>query len=182
MRFAFHITTTEKDYWEYNTFMAFRSPYVRRTNIWRRSLFVAVFLLFSLSYFLVWGFTVDALLRFIPYALILGILALFIRPLNLLSLKMYMNKLKRQEKPLYSPHSDIVFYEDRLEETTPVGKHEYIYTAIDRISVMRNRTVYIHANRAIGYILPLSCFASEEEQAAFIVFIKEKCDKITVYR
>ena len=71
----------------------------------------------------------------------------------------------------YSPSSVIEFYEDVFIETTPDNKTEQKYSAIERISVVDNKVVYIHVNNIMSYILPFSCFESKEQYNEFFAQI-----------
>ena len=74
-----------------------------------------------------------------------------------------------------------VYYEDVFIETTPDNRTEQKYSAIERISVVDNKVVYIHVNNIMSYILPFSCFESNEQYNEFFKFIKTKCSNIDIY-
>lgn len=93
-----------------------------------------------------------------------------------------MKGLKKKGKMSYSPVSVIEFYDDRLVEITQEQKIEQKYTAIERISVVDNRIIYIHVNHVMAYLLPLTCFESTEQYNDFLAFIKEKCNQIDIYQ
>ena len=81
----------------------------------------------------------------------------------------------------YSPVSDMEFYDESFIETTPENKTEQKYSAIERISVITDKVIYIHINTVMAYILPIYCFESKEQYAEFLEFIKTKCKNIDVY-
>ena len=81
----------------------------------------------------------------------------------------------------YSPESLIVFSEETFSEITPENKIEQKYSVIEHISVVDNKTMYIHVNNIMAYILPLSCFESLEQYNSFMEFIKTKCNQINFY-
>ena len=81
----------------------------------------------------------------------------------------------------YSPASDMEFYDECFIETTPENKCEQKYSAIERISVITDKVIYIHVNNVMSYILPFSSFESGEQWNDFLSFIKTKCANIDVY-
>ncbi|MBR4845922.1 MAG: hypothetical protein IKU98_05835, partial [Bacteroidaceae bacterium] len=81
----------------------------------------------------------------------------------------------------YSPLSVIEFYEDVFIETTPENKTEQKYTAIERVSVVDNKVVYIHVNNIMSYILPVSRFESKKQYDEVFEFINTKCSTIDIY-
>ena len=71
----------------------------------------------------------------------------------------------------YSPSSVLEFYEDRFIETTEEKRTEQKYSAVERISIVDNKMIYIHVNNIMSYMLPLSCFESKEQYDCFFDFI-----------
>ena len=82
----------------------------------------------------------------------------------------------------YSPVSEIEFYDESFVEITPDNKTEQKYSAIERVSVVTDKVVYIHVNNVMSYILPLSCFESKEQYNNFLYFVRSKCANIDVYK
>ena len=68
-----------------------------------------------------------------------------------------------------------------IVEITPDNKTETNYSAVERISIVDNKMIYIHVNNVMAYILPISCFESTEQYNSFMDFIKTKCSDIDVY-
>ena len=81
----------------------------------------------------------------------------------------------------YSPESVLEFYDDCFVETMPDGKIEQKYSAIERVSIVDNKMIYIHVSNVMGYMLPMACFESIEQYAKFFDFIRTKCANIDVY-
>ena len=81
----------------------------------------------------------------------------------------------------YSPESIMEFYEDRLVETTSDNKTELKYSAVERISIVDHKMIYIHVNNVMSYILPISSFESREQYDRFLGFIRTKCANIDIY-
>ena len=59
------------------------------------------------------------------------------------------------------------FFDEYFTETTPQNKTEQKYDSIERISVIQGKTIYIHVNNVMSYLLPVSCFDSKEQYDAF---------------
>lgn len=81
----------------------------------------------------------------------------------------------------YWPESVIEFWEERFIETTPDNKTEQKYSAIERVSIVDNKMIYIHINSLMSYMLPLTCFESKEQYYNFIHFINAKCAHVDIY-
>ena len=82
----------------------------------------------------------------------------------------------------YSPVSEMEFYDESFIEITSDNKTEQKYSAIERVSVITDKVVYIHVNNVMSYILPLSCFESKEQYNNFLDFVRSKCANIDVYK
>lgn len=89
--------------------------------------------------------------------------------------------MKKSGKMGYSPVAVLEFYQDSFVEITPENKTEQKYTAIERISIVDNKILYLHVNNVMAYMLPLSCFAGKEQYDAFLEFMATKCTYIDVY-
>ena len=109
------------------------------------------------------------------------LLIVFTKQHYLLSAKREIKSFKKKGKQLYSPVSYMEFYDDLFCETTENEKNELKYEAIESVSVINEKIVYLHKNDALAFILPISCFISNEQYDAFIEFIKTKCPKIDFY-
>jgi len=97
------------------------------------------------------------------------------------TLKKQIKLLKGNGKMGYSPSSVIEFYEDNFIEITSENKTESKYSAIERVSIVDNKIMYIHLNNVMAFLLPMACFESAEQYESFKEFIKTKCAKIDVY-
>ena len=181
MNFQFNVNLSDSDYLNYNEFWLLRSPYGKKQVISFRltvaALFVAIFFvllsagLFSRDSFIV-----------IISLFIGGLLVqLLLTKILSRSLKLQIKSLKKSGKMSYSPSSVVAFSEDSVSETAPDKKNEDKYSAIERISIVDNKVIYIHVNNLMAYILPLSCFESKEQYNDFLDFIKTKCANIDIY-
>lgn len=182
MNFRFNVNVNDQDYLDYNTFWMLRSPYGKKQIKTFRITIVVLFAIFILISLFSGQFTVDALWGVIPILIVLFIAQMFLTKFLAWSLKGQIKTLKKSGKMGYSPNSIIEFSEDSFFETTPDNKTEHNYSAIERISVVDNKMMYIHVNNVMSYMLPLSCFETKEQYDEFLEFLKTKCKNIDVYK
>ena len=181
MKFKFNINTNDQDYLDYNKFWMLRSHYGKKQMTYFRIIFAVIIGVYILISLYGGNFTFDSFIGIIPMTILLILLELLLSPLFVLLLKSHLKNLKKKGKMGYSPSSVIEFYEDVFIETTPDNKTEQKYSAIERISVVDNKVVYIHVNNIMSYVLPFSCFESNEQYNEFFEFIKIKCSNIDIY-
>lgn len=181
MKFQFHINLTDRDYLNYNIFWMTKSPYGKKQMMKFRIVITVCFALLCLLSLYVGKFSGKAFIGIIPYLILLGLFQLLLKPSFVRSFKASMKSLKKQGKMAYSPKSEIEFFEDSFTETTPENRTEQTYASVERISVIKNEVIYIHVNNVMSYLLPLSCFESEEQYNEFMKFLQSKCRDITVY-
>ena len=182
MHFKFHINLNDNDYLNYNTFWTIKSPYGRKQMLSFRITIAILFVAISLLFLFRGKFSADAWIGIIPYVVLLVLFELLLNPLFCLILKGKIKSLKTKGKMGYSPVSEIEFYDESFIEITPDNKTEQKYSAIERVSVITDKVVYIHVNNVMSYILPLPCFESKEQYDGFLNFMKSKCSNIDVYR
>ena len=181
MLYQFDVTLSDKDYLDYNIFWMIKSPYGRKQMLKFRLLIVTIFVVLALISLVSGDFAPQAFLTLIPYAIMLLLVQLLFNSIFILTLKAQMKALKKQGKMGYTPTATIAFFEDKFVESAATNTTEQAYTAIERISVMENRAIYIHVNNVMSYILPFSCFASDEEREALLAFLKTKCGTVDLY-
>ena len=181
MKFQFNVNVNDQDYLHYNTFWMIRSPYGKKQiKTFRITITVLIAILILISLFS-GGFSLESVLGVIPLLIILSLTQIFLNKFFSWSLKVHIKTLKKSGKMGYSPRSVIEFYEESFVETTPENKTEHKYSAIERISVVDNKMIYIHVNNIMSYMLPLSSFESKEQYNSFFEFIKTKCANIDIY-
>ena len=181
MKFQFNVNTTDKDYFYYNKFWMLRSHYGKKQMMGFRIVIAVIFGVYIFISLYGGNFTVDSFISVIPMAILLIIFELLFSSLFVFFLKGHLKSLKKKGKMGYSPSSVIEFHEDVFIETTPDNKTEQKYSAIERVSVVDNKVVFIHVNNIMSYILPFSCFESNEQYNEFFEFIKTKCSNIDIY-
>lgn len=181
MDFKFNVKLTDQDYFDFNKFWLIRSPYGKKQTRSFRIIFTVILGFFIIGVLVRDRFTPEAFIGAIPFALLLVLLQVFLNPWLTWSVKGQLKRMKKVGKMAYSPDSLLEFGEESIVETTPEERTERNYGAIERISVVDNKVIYIHTNNAAAYILPLSCFVSQEQCDGFFEFIKTKCPNIDIY-
>ena len=181
MLFELKINLTDEDYFEFNKFWMLKSHYGRSQMLKMRLMIVGIFLLSILIFGMGDGLSSFTLVYAAPLLIALGLFQLFFNKFMESSLKSHIKSLKKKGKPGYSPESTIQFGENTLTEITPTARGEQAYSAIERISIVGEGAIYVHINTLGAYILPASAFPTAESRAAFIEFIKTKCQNIDLY-
>lgn len=181
MKFEFNVNVDDNDYLDYNAFWLLRSHYGKKQMLNFR-IFIAVIFGLGILYVLhSGGFTLVSFIATLPMLILLVVMELLFSPFYIFFLKGYLKSLKKRGKMGYSPASIIAFHEEFFIETTPNNKTEYKYSAVERISIIEDKVVYIHLNNILSYILPFSCFENKEQYNEFIKFMKTKCTDIDRY-
>lgn len=181
MLFKFNVNTTDEDYLDYNIFWMTKSHYGKKSMVGARNIFLIIAVVISLLIFVKDGFSLHTAITIIPYLIAIALLAILYKPFCIWLLKVQIKSMKRQGKLAYSPISDMEFYEEYFTETTPDNKTEQKYTSVERVSILANKTMYIHVNNVMSYILLYSSFESEEQYEKFLAFIKTKCENIDTF-
>lgn len=181
MHFKFYINLNDKDYLDYNTFWMIRSPYGKKQMLKFRLAIAILFACISFLSLLTGKFSAKAWIGVIPYAIFLVLFELLLNPFFTWILRGSIKSLKSKGKMGYSPVSEMEFYDESFIETTPDNKSEQKYSAVERVSVIADKVIYIHVNSVMSYILPFSCFASKEQYEQFLDFLKTKCTSIDLY-
>ena len=180
MNFRFQIHLSDNDYLEYNKFWFLRSHYGKRIMVDVRILLVVLVLIASFGIAVSEEFSPNAVLRVLPLFLFLVVLQLLLNPIYIFIFRKYLKSLKKKGKMPYTPESVMEFYEDFFLEMSPESKIEQRYSSVERISLVDSKTIYLHINNIMAYILPASAFQSGEEWTGFIEFIQSKCPNIPV--
>ena len=181
MEFKFDVHLNDRDYFDYNKFWMIRSPYGKKQMIKFRVIISVLFCVVLLVSLMGGGFTADALLGTIPYCVVFVLVQLLFNSIFVWTLKGQLKALRKKGKMGYSPVSCMEFFEDSFREATPENSSEQRYSALERVSVIEGRVIYLHVNNVMAYLLPYGCFASEEQYSEFLAFIQTKCERIDSY-
>ncbi|MBQ3151746.1 MAG: YcxB family protein [Clostridia bacterium] len=181
MKFRFDININDEDYLEFHGFWMIRSPYGKKQTKKVRIILSVMFAVGIAITMVRGGFNTDtyisAALMIVVYLIIQALFTRFL----LRSLKSQLKMLKKSGKMGYSPNAVMEFYDEIFVETTPENRTEQSYSAVERVSVVEDRTIYIHINNVMAYILPVTAFESKEQYDSFLSFIRTKCAIVDVY-
>lgn len=183
MLFKFNIHLDDKDYLDFHLFWMTRSPYGKKNILLVRILAAVVLGAMALVSLADGSDSLKTfLLGVIPHIILLALFELLLVPFLGWSVKGQLKALKKKGKMGYSPVSELEFYDETFVEITPDTKTEQTYSAIERVSIIAGKIIYLHANNVSAYLLPLSCFASKEQFDKFCAFLQTKCANIRVYK
>lgn len=181
MKFQFAANINDQDYINFNDFCMVKSYYGKKQMKSIRILFIALFVALWLFSLFSGDFTKESFFGIIPSAILCVLVQVFLPKIFMGLNKMHIKNLKRGGKMPYSPSSVMEFYDDYFVESTPENKTQQKYVAVERISVVEGKTIYIHINKLMAYILPISCFNSKEQFESFVEFTKTKCENVDIY-
>ena len=178
MRFKFNIHVTEKDYLDYNNFWQFQSPYGKKQIISLRVIFALLFGIAALATLIGGDFTIDSIIEATIFMVAMAIFQFILPAFLAWSVKRQIKVLKKKGKMAYTPEATIEFYEEYFIEKTSERKTETKYTTIERISIVRDKAIYLHVNNVMAYIIPIKSFTSNEQFESFLTFIQSKCTNL----
>jgi hypothetical protein len=181
MKYKFNVNCDDNDYLDYNVFMCLKSPYGRNQMVLLRIFILACVAVSCLFLLAKRGFEANAWINIVPYIIFLMIMEVLLNPFLVWILKIYIKFSRKRGKRGYSPVSEFEFYDEKFIEITPDYSIEQKYSAVERISIITDKVVYIHINSLMAFILLINCFESEEQYKSFIEFLKTKCQNIDVY-
>ena len=181
MKFQFEVKMTDQDYLDFNTFIAIRSHYGKKQMLTFRLTIVIIFAVVIFASLFGGNFSVNAFIGVIPMVIVLLLVEIFFDKIFTISLRSTVKSFTKKGKKAYSPCSTLSFYEDYMSDSCEDNKIEHKYTAIERISIVDSKMIYIHVSSVMSYILPIACFESEEQYDSFIRFIETKCAIIDIY-
>ncbi len=178
MHFKFDIRVTEKDYLDYNRFWQFQSPYGKKQIISLRVIFALLFGIAAIATLIGGNFTIDSIIEAAIYVTALVYFQLILPTILAWSVKRQIKVLKKKGKMAYAPEATMEFHEEIFTSKTPESKTETKYTTIERISVVRDKAIYLHVNNIMAYIIPRKSFVSDEQFESFLTFIQSKCTNL----
>ena len=182
MNFKFDISLCDEDYYDFNKFVALKSYYGKKQTITMQIIIGVIFLIAIAANLFAGSFSKESIVGMLPLLLLGVVLELLLIPYFKLVIKLNIRSMKKRGKLAYSKESVLEFSDDGFREETPEQKSENKYSAIERISVIENKNIYIHSNNILGYIVPFSCFKDSEDAKEFLEFLKLKCEKIKYYK
>lgn len=179
MPFKFDISLTEKDYYEFNDFHLFRSPYGKNIFLTCRTV-VGLLPILVACLKLLKGFSIDYIIDIIPHILLAAVVFFAFKPLMRAFVKLNYKQQKKAGKLPFSSQSVLEFYEDHFTEITDHNKTENQYSVIESVYIVDEKIIYIFINSVSAHLLPVSSFENKEQYDAFLKFLEEKAGAITV--
>lgn len=181
MKFQFFVNLTEQDYVDYNFFVSMKSPYGKSQRQNLRISIATVFLALISLLFLIFDISIFTVLFSVLLIIGLILFQIFFHRYILYCVKVQIETIKKTGKISYSPFSTLEFYDDYFIENTSENITQQKYSSIERVSIVENKIIYIHINSVMSFIIPISCFVSNEQLNSFIDFLKTKCLNVDVY-
>ena len=182
MRFSFNVRLTDEDYLLFNEFALKNSDMNKRADIITKALVSIIFILSALNIITTNGTGTVSAVALIVLAVMWLIFMLCSKRANAVFTKFFTRMLiKGKAKKPYTPDSVLEFYDGFFKEIAPDNKSEINYTALDKITVIKNRYVFLFLDGVRGYVVPFSCFESEAQEKKFIDFLSTVCSKTELF-
>ena len=179
--FSFNVSISEEDYFDFNDFWLMKSPYGKKQMRFTRIIIALIISAGISAIFFISGINRETFIRGGFFIVLLVIGEALLPRFNRSFMRSHIKNLNKKGKAPYTAASVTEFYGDFFTDTTFEEKRVQKYTSVERISITENGTVYIHINSLLNYLLPVSCFDSEEQYKSFLSFIKAKCHTVDVY-
>ncbi|MBE5742996.1 MAG: YcxB family protein [Clostridiales bacterium] len=181
MLFSFDVTTKEKDYLDFNKFVLTKSPYGKKQNLSIKIIFGIIFIFLIICTLINDGFGLPSIIESVVYV-VFYLLFIFLFPkFVMLTVKAQIKSAAKTNKPLYTPHATIEFYDGEFIERTPETTSTVKYTTIECVCVLEDNTVYMFYNKLIAYIITGNSFATAEQFVEFVEFIKTKVKNVEFF-
>lgn len=182
MRFSFNVRLTDEDYLLFNEFALKNSGMSKKADIIINILVSLIFILSALNLVLTNGMNTVSAVAVIFLVVMWLIFMLCSKRANAVFTKFFTRMLiKGKAKKPYTPDSVLEFYDGFFKEIAPDNKSEINYTALDKITVIKNRYVFLFLDGVRGYVVPFSCFKSEAQEKEFIDFLSTVCSKTELF-
>lgn len=171
--FKFNYTLSDNDYFEYNVFHAFNSPFGKKNALIARFLFPVLFIMIGL----ILGFLMTDDIATWCFPILFGLVAvywlIFFKRFMTKQIKKNMNRVKKTGKLPYHKEITISFEDDLIIQTTQNGEAKTKYSAIERIAISKN-AIYIYINAVQAILIPFTVFPDNKSLEEFLIFFKEK--------
>lgn len=181
MKFHFDIEISQSDYLDYNYFVSLKMPAGKKQmRTMRVFLWIAIAVsLFRIVQSIILSWSVPILP--LAFLLLMSVWQILLPAYNKFFVRLNVNRFAKSGKLPYSPHAVMEFYDDHFSEKDGVSSGEAEYAAIERISVVEGKAVYLQRDSLAAYIIPMSAFESDEQYRAFIDFMSTKVTDIKYY-
>lgn len=178
MHFSFNVKLTDDDYLLFNEFALKNSNMNKKADIITKALISIIFILSALNLIITNGINTVSVVAAGFLIVMWLIFMLCSKKANAVFTRFFTRMLiKGKVKKPYTPDSVLEFYDEYFKEIAPDNKSEINYSAIDKVTFVNGKYVFLFLDQIRGYVVPFNCFESEAQQNAFIDFITSVCNK-----
>ena len=181
MKFKFDIRLTDKDYLDYNKFWMLKSPYGEKQISLARKMIYLIFTIGTLLVLFMGDITAQTYITIGCFVILCLLFQALMTRFFIGFMKVQMKMMHKSGKMPYSAKALMEFGEETFIESTAENKSELKYGAIERVSIVGGKIIYIHLNNLMAYLLPFDSFESVDEYNSFIEFIKTKVSIVDIY-
>ena len=182
MFYSFNVKLTDEDYLLFNDFALKNSDIGKKTDRMSKILIILIMLVAGVNVFLTRGIDGTSVTTAVILLAIGVLFCLFSKKFNTKFIKAHTRiMLKGKDKKPYTPDSVLEFYDSCFKEISPDNKSEINYSAIDKISAVKNCYIFLFLDGIRGYVVPVDCFENETQEKEFLDFLSARCNKIEFF-
>lgn len=172
---------TEKDYVDFNDFILLKSPYGKKQTKTFKAFLIITFCCIGILHAIVNSFELMSIFFCFVYVFLGVGLSFGYVPFAKWLNRKTIQDLNKKGKPCYSADSTFEFDEESFTETTADGQSTVKYGAIEGVSVVNGKIIYIHLNKMLAYILTETAFESSHQFDELVKFISTKIKNVSFY-
>lgn len=174
--FKYNILIDDNDYIEFNKFVSFEAPMSKKTRRNSRIFLSVAMALLALILMAFDGFSYYSWGTAFIFGLGIVLFNIIVGPFSKLIIKLNVKSFSKSQKKPYTPKCVMEFNEDSFFEITDDTKTESTYSALECISVVKDKYIYLHIDRLRAYIVPFAAFESADEAKTFLNFLETKAE------
>ncbi len=182
MIYRLNVEVNDLDYYDFNIFTLIRSSDARKQRITFRIALTAIIAFVALLPLITEGSSAEFWISRIPYAIVCIVLQLAWIPFLKGAVKSSIKSAKKKGKTMYTPKSELQFFDDRFVETVDGKETEKKYRELYKICVIEEKIIYIYAKKNEAYLLPYTAFSDSSEIDGFLDFLKLNCSTVEFYK
>lgn len=172
--FKYHIVLNDEDYYEFNKFVSFCHPQGKKNQKNARIFFSIMMALIALIIMIFEGFSYYSYGTAFVFCLAIVLFNITVAPLSKLIVKLNIKSFSKSLKRPYTQDYVMEFNDESFFEITDDSKTESLYSALESISVINNKYIYLHIDRLRAYIVPVTVFSCPDECNEFLAFLSNK--------
>jgi hypothetical protein len=169
----YSFTINEDDYYEFNKYHLYNSPYSKRRMMFLRIFPPVVFIAIAIYMGPSMGFKVVSYMIYTIFFTMALVHFLFYKKSMNRTLKRNIKKLRKTGRLHYESEITYEFLEDTFIETTHESESVTKYSMIERVSTGPS-AFYLYTSVQVAHIVPFRVFANDSEREAFFSFIQSK--------